>query len=82
MVEVRPPFVHVNLCSYADLRGAGAAIVGFVEMAIDLAASGGILLRIRVERAGVRRPKAGRRLIGQTWREIREVVRQGGYWVW
>jgi hypothetical protein len=71
--------LHVNLCTYADVRGAGATVVGFVELAIDLAARAGIPLRIRVDREDARRPKAGRRLTEQTWRKIRQLIAQGDY---
>ena len=71
--------MHINLCTYADVRGAGATVVGFAELAVGLAARAGIPLRIRVDREDARRPKAGRRLTEQTWRKIREVIIQGDY---
>ena len=74
------PLLHVNLCTYADLAGAGRSIVDFIEFAIDLATGADIPLRIRVERQAWRhRPETGRRLTGQAWAKSREVILDGGY---
>jgi hypothetical protein len=75
----RPSFLHVNLCTYRDLGPAGQAIVEFVEMALRLADSAGIAVRISLERERPRRPKAGRKLTPNTWRQMREAVLAGEY---
>jgi hypothetical protein len=76
---VRPAFIPVNLCTYRDLGPAGQAIVDFVEMAIRLAKGAGLALRISLERERPRRPKAGRKLTPNTWRQMREAVLAGEY---